>query len=63
MTNELARFLTTCVADFLDRHTNEMCMSSKQCEELEQAFLDNNFAKIEIFTKLTLMTHGKGKDH
>lgn len=58
MTKELAMFLTNCVADFLDRNTSGMCMSSKQCEELERCFCDGNFAKIEIWTRLRLQEHG-----
>lgn len=58
MTKELAMFLTNCVADFLDRNTNGMCVTSKQCDELERCFREGNFAKIEIWTKLRLMEHG-----
>lgn len=54
MTKDFARFLTTCVAQFLDRNPSGMCLSSMECEELEQAFIEGNFAKIEIFTKLKL---------
>ena len=54
MSKDLAMFLTACVAQFLDRNPNGKCLSSMECEELEQAFIGGDFAKIEIFTKLKL---------
>ena len=54
MSKELAMFLTLCVAEFLDKNTKGMCLSNMECEELEKAFIEGKFAKIEIFTKLKL---------
>lgn len=58
MSKELAMFLTTCVAEFLDRNTSGLRVSTNQCEELERCFINGNFAKIEIWTKLRLAEHG-----
>ena len=58
MSKDLAGFLATCVAQYLDKNLNGMTLSSMECEELEKAFLEDKFARIELWVKYKLIKHG-----
>ena len=51
MNKGLARFLTGLVANFIDEHTpaDKMCMSSYECELMENTFIKEDFDQIEKF--------------
>lgn len=55
MTKDLARYLTCLIADDIDsRPLLKMCMSSLECEKLEQAFIKEDFKAIQKFIEKKL---------
>lgn len=50
MAQELARFITSLIANYVDEHrTGGMCMSSIECEIMERCFMRGDYSQIEIY--------------
>lgn len=59
MSENLAKFLTVCLADYLNRNTEGMDASKHILETLEDTFLEGRFDRIEMFVKFKLQKQKK----
>ena len=63
MNKGLARYLTTLVVNDLDKRiTQGMCISSREAESLERAFIKDSFGDIEMYLKNKFKNESKAKE-
>lgn len=62
MTKNFARYLTCLIAKDLDSRTST-CISSYECELIEQKFIDNKFDEIELYVMNKILKPTRSEDN